>query len=679
MIKLGPFGGIVPKLGVRLLQDGFAQAATNIKLQSGEIRPINGLGTAYVPASPKSAAPQSIFRARNGTSSAVWLTWDDDADCVRVPLATDVESRFCWTGDGVPKLAKYTGAIAGGGSNYPVVAGTFALGIPTPVTAPTVVPSATGTGSSVTRFYRYTFVSQDGEESSPSPVSAIATGKLDDTWAISTIDTVPLNTGTVSSTTRAGDNITAVTSARNWLRVGDEVTVAGVTTMTEANGTFTVTAVATNGLSFTYAVTAAATGTPGGAGTWTRPVPWNTTSMVKRLYRTTGSTGSWQLVNDTGIAAATTTYNDTLTDANIAGDEMISDGWVPPPVGLTCLAVHPSGALVGLVGNLLCFSEPYQPHAWPEAYQLASGYNGVGLALFGTTVVMATAGMPFVATGVEPASMSGEDVQGMYPCLSKRSVLSIGTAVLYASKHGAVMVGAQGISMFTEPFFTRDEWDGLNPDSMVFEAANGRVYVGYEPDSGVRKVLVFDGQMLTDLAIDCQELYADPATGDLYVADATGIRLFDDPTEVVLTGNWKSKEYVFPAPVNLGAAKIDYVVAVSASQQAAQLAAIAAATATNTAILLAGNANGSLNSSQINEKVLHGSDLVDVPSAPATNTITFNLYTGDTLKVSRVVDSTRAFRLPAGYKADAYSIEIISQCEIKEIRVAETTDALRKA
>lgn len=678
LITLQGFRGVIPKLGNRLLPDQSGQVASNVKLQSGELRPMQQPRRAHTPATPKTGTQTSIFRARNGLTSAEWFTWPGiDVDCVQVPLSSDVESRFCWTGDGVPKTASYTEAVSGGGSNYPLLANELTLGIPTPVTAPTVTPSG-GTGADVTRFYRYTFYSQDNEESSPSPISAIAAGKPDATWAIAAMDTAPLNNGVVSSTTRSGSTITAVTSARNWLRVGDKITVAGVATMTEANGTFTVTAVASNGLSFSYAVTAAATGTPGGAGTWARVTPWNTANMVKRLYRTTGNSGSWQLVNETGIAVATTTYNDTLTDAQIAGDELISEGWIPPPTNLHSLCVHPSGALLGISGNRLCASEPYQPHAWPEAYQLASAYTGVGLALFGSTAVMATNGMPFVATGVEPASMSGEDVQGAYPALSKRSVFSIGTAVGYASLHGLVTVGTQGVGLYTAPWLSKDEWSALNPETMICAESGGRVYIAYTDDDGNKLMLVFDGDQLTTVTVSVDELYADPGSGDLYVVQGGDIMLWDDPDSPVLAGNWRSKEFVFPAPVNLGAAKIDFDTAVDPVLYNAYLTERAAVLAANTTLVTSGDVDGEVNSRGINAGGLNGSSIATLPSAPASNSVTFNLWQGDTLKCSRVVSTTKAFRLPAGYKADAYSFEVFSQCRIKQIRVAETMEQLKQ-
>jgi hypothetical protein len=572
MLKLAPFGGMIPRMGDRLLPNEAATVASSLKLQSGELHPMRRPGLGYSPASPKNGVQLSIFRARNGPSDSAWFTWPIDVDCVRVPLATDVESRFCWTGDGPPKMITYANAISGAGSNYPLLANELSLGIPTPQTAPGVSHSG-GVGSAATRFYRYTFFSQNGEESAPSPISTVITGKVDGTWAISALDEVPANSGVGTATaTRFTD-----TALKHWLRVGDEVYFGGAPTVAR-----TVTAIySATAFDVTGASIAAET-------SWSRKTPWNTAGMTKRLYRTTGTTGSWQLVNETGIAAATTTYNDTLTDAMIAGDELISEGWVPPPVGLLGLCVHPSGALLGFVGNLLCASEPYQPHAWPEAYQLASGYNGVGLAVFGSSAVMATAGMPFVATGVEPASMTGEDVQGMYPCLSKRGVISIGDGVLYPSLHGFVRVGVQGVSMFSEPLFTKDEWGLLNPETMICATAYGRVYVLYTNADGLQTLLVFDGQLLTSVdgnSIAGSELYADVSSGELYITKSDGISLWDDPTEAPLDGSWRSKDFVFPKPINLGAGIIEFDIAINPSIRAAILALIASITAANALLL----------------------------------------------------------------------------------------------
>ena len=275
MIRLGPYGGMAPKIGARLLPNEAAQSALNVKLYSGELRPLRNPQAQYSPSSPKTNPAEAIFRARNGTNQLAWFTWSDDVDCVRAPLPADIESRFYWTGDGEPRFATYTMAIAGSGDDYPNTY--YALGIPKPTVATSVSHSG-GAGAATTRAYCYTFNSQHGEESSPSPVSAVITGKIDGTWSIgatTAMQAFPANSGTGTAT---GDVFTDTVA--HWLRVGDQVVINSTT--------YTVTAI--GGLTFTV------DGTITGETDWARKAPWNTSGMTRRLYRTTGTTGAWQLV-----------------------------------------------------------------------------------------------------------------------------------------------------------------------------------------------------------------------------------------------------------------------------------------------------------------------------------------------------------------------------------------------
>jgi hypothetical protein len=381
-----------------------------------------------------------------------------------------------------------------------------------------------------------------------------------------------------------------------------------------------------------------------------------------------------------------TTYSDTLLDSEIPGDDLLTDGWEPPPVGLTGLCVHSSGALAGFVNNLLCFSVPLQPHAWPPAYQLSSGYNGVGVAAFGSSVVMATQGPPFVATGVEPSTMTGEEVSGMYPCLSKRSVASIGNGVIYASRHGLAQVGVSGVSVITDAFYTRDEWELLNPETMVSAVANGRIYLAYTKDDDVISMLIFDGPIHTGAEVQASTLYAEPGEGELYLTTAAGVLIWDAASEVVMQGNWRSKRFSLPAPVNFGAGKVEFEQAITPEDAAAIEAEIASIVATNEALVteplddaevLA--LGGAFNTLRYNTVSVGGSELEVPPDAPPSNQVTITLYSGSEVMASKVITSTEMFRFPSGYKKDVYSVEVTSQCAIQEVRIAETPNELRNA
>jgi hypothetical protein len=654
--KISPFGGMLPKIGNRLLPDFNATVASNLKLQSGEIRPLRAPLLIAQPNKPM--PPLAIYLARNGLSQQAWFTWPFDVDIVRAPLSIEVESRYYWTGDGAPKYSTYSQAVAGGGDNYPAQA--FDLGIPTPKTKPTVGHSG-GVGATSTRFYVYTYFSELGEESAPSPVSDIITGKVDGTWAITAMDEFPLNSGTGSAAFLAGfTTFTNSASARHWLRVGDSVVISSaivvVTKIVSAS-------------SFEVAGNFAA------ATTWARLNNWNIANMKRRLYRTAGTIASFQLVSDD----VSTSYNDTLTDSQILGDELISQGWIPPPVELKGITSHPSGALVGFFNNILCLSVPYQPHAWRTADQLATDYEIVGIAVYGTEIGIGTKGSAYVASGVDPESMSLETIKGNHPCLSKRSVYSIGNGFVFSTIHGLalVSVGSNKADILTEQFFTKDEWQEYKPETIVTSIAYGRIYLAFIREDLSQSMLVLDQDILYVVDIPVSELYTDLTSGELYITDEIGIKIWDSPEAYPLTYDWKSKDYILASPVNIGAAKIDFISAISSDDLAILQAIIDAINASNIAILSTGKARGGINFKAYNVGAVNVSNIKQLPLLPPGNSITFVLRKGTEIIASVNVSDTKAFRLPAGYKADTFSVEVIGQSIIKEVRFGETMDSLK--
>lgn len=673
MVKISPFGGILPRVGSRLLPDSGAQLANNIKLQSGEMKPLRKAKVVNEPNKPLPAL--SIYRARYGEQAA-WMTWPYDVDVVRVPLSSDVESRFVWTGDGQPRIATYSNVVSGGNNDYPK--NSFALGIPAPATTPLVSHSG-GSGAVTTRVYTYTFFSAWGEESAPAPVTGLGltTGRVDGNWTITGMDDVPPNSGSIMSLGYAGQTVTITTGSNiHFNRVGEKITIAGVTTVTNVNGTWTLTAV--DPFSMTFTVTGAPSGTYNPAidtsDTWARAISFNTSGMKRRLYRSTGLAGTLQLVyDDVG-----TSYIDNSTDAQIPGDELISTGWAQPPVGLQGVKVHPSGALVGFVGNLLCFSEPLQPHAWPVAYQLSTDRDIVGVGVFGSDIGVGTKGNPWLASGTEPASMTMEKVPGLYPCVSKRSIIGYGDGMIYASAHGLMFISRTGVSLFTDAHFSKEEWEKINASTMVCASAYGRLYASYTRTDNSRSMLIFDGDLLTSADVLTYTLYADESTSELFLTDQEGVLAWDHPESYPLNASWWSKDFVLPPPVNIGAGKIEFDETIDPATRQAILDAITAAQTYNAALLATGNVGGAINSFGYNARYVLGSSLKAIPDNPPANEVTFILRKNqDEIVATRVVSNNRAFRLPSGYKADTYSVQVLSQCTVREVRIADTMDALR--
>lgn len=169
-IKIQGFTGIAPRVSSALLSDNGAQAANNVKLQSGELRPwhkpleVEDAGA---------AGAQTIYKLEGPNGSASWLSWATDVDVVTSPLGDQADYRFYYTGSGTPKKSNWAMATTGAGAR-PVAS--YEMGVPAPTAAPTLA-AAGGTAPLETRSYIVTFVSTFGalkEESAPSPPATVS-------------------------------------------------------------------------------------------------------------------------------------------------------------------------------------------------------------------------------------------------------------------------------------------------------------------------------------------------------------------------------------------------------------------------------------------------------------------------------------------------------------------------
>lgn len=646
-IRIVPFLGMLPRVAERLLGEGAAVDATNVNLSSGEIRPIRQPKLVHLPGG---AGPWlAVYRAE-WEGNEKWLSWTKDVDVARSPLPSSVEARYYWVGDNEPRYAEH--------SDLPSTF--FALGVPRPQAAPGVSHSG-GTGAAVSRFYVYTFYSALNEESPESPVSAFITGKVDGTWAITGMDAFPASSGTGTASHLSG--VTTFNNTGNhWLRAGDEVVISS---------TSVVVSEATSASVFKVP------GNFAGATSWARKAPWNTTGMKRRLYRSSGTAGTFQLVSDD----VSTSYNDTLTDTQILGDELISQAWEPPPTNLRGLISLPDGSLAGFFGNQLCRSEPYQPHAWPVAYRRATDFEIVAIESFGTTVVAATAGRPYIAQGVEPSSVTMESVDKVWPCLSKRSMVSIGDGVLFATSHGMAYVGMGGAQIWTEAMFSSEEWEPLDPSSMVSAMAEGKLYVRYASTDGGSGVLLFSPSEaatgLRRLSLVPDELYADPRNGKLYLVDADGVHQYDANIGPRLTYSWKSKEYHLPSPINFGAAKVDFVGEMSQADYEQAQASYEATAAANAALVSSYSGLGGINRSAVNGMLMNGSNIANA-GLPEIESTTMTLFSNGVAVFSKQLSTDqRAFKLPAGFRTDNVAVAVAGTLRIKNVKLAETMQGLK--
>jgi hypothetical protein len=173
-IAITGFRGANKALHAKLLPDtGVGAESLNQKPGRGDLRPWNvPLQVATV---PNLVQRKTIYRMGRDVpnDASYWLSWTTPVHAMRGFNATDTTEKTYYTGDGPPKWTDNTKALAS--APYPTA--WRLLGVPAPTTQCVLAINTNGTGTDETRFYVHTFVTDEGEESAPSPVSASLTCK----------------------------------------------------------------------------------------------------------------------------------------------------------------------------------------------------------------------------------------------------------------------------------------------------------------------------------------------------------------------------------------------------------------------------------------------------------------------------------------------------------------------
>lgn len=662
-------GGLVPRIDKRLLRDDQAQIATNAKITSGALHPLRGVLDIYT--SSKAGALMSAHRLTNDDDQDIWLGWTTDVDAVTAPLTNNSSQRIYYTGDGEPRVTWLAIANALADNKYPDQF--FVLGVPRPEAAPTVGSVTGGSAAAESRAYAFTFVSvttqPDGsvieEEGRPS-VSTTQTGASDGTWPISGLPTSINNSNTITGASHSSGVTTVSGTSSSFLRVGEYVVANSARYRITEITSGTQYKVADSGNTFPS------------SGTWTREAPHNSANMVKRVYRS--HSGVFYKVAD--VALGTSSYNDSILFDDLPGPQLESTAYDMPPTDLHSLLALPNGCLAGISGNLLCLSEPYQPHAWPEGFRYPADYPGVSLGCLGTTVVMTTTGTHYVAIGTDPSAYSLERASTAYPCVSKRGTVSMPGGVAWPTHHGLALQSPGGVVIVTEQLFKRDEWQALNPSTLIAQVYDGR-YVGIYQRTGsdVQQVMMLDPSdqsALFEATVQADGLYADKRNGAMYVLKDAKVQQWDAGTRLQM--DWQSKEFVEAAPMNWAAAKIDVVFTQTVAEVAALQTIRDAAEVVNEAIAATDHdwKGGEIAAAALTAMAISDIPLNDLPIVTYEE-CGFYFYAGGELKHYEEITNDRPFRLPAGYLSDNDSVRVISNVTVRGITLGTSIQALRQA
>lgn len=406
-----------------------------------------------------------------------------------------------------------------------------------------------------------------------------------------------------------------------------------------------------------------------------------------RIYR--AGTGDYLYVTE--IAVGTASYADAALDASL-GDALASAEWAEPPTDMKGLVMLPNGVAAGFSKNEVCFSVPYQVHAYPTRYRYALPYEIVGIGYVGNMVVAATKGYPYLLDGVDPGAVTQMQSPAMYPCRAKRGVVSTESGVLFPTHDGmALATPGGGVGLITKDYLSREEWEDYYAETMRAVSYRG-LYMGFYNNIGAAGI-ANDGFLFNHVSpnglvglfggVHCA--YADRESGNLYyvAADDSGnnyIYKWDDQVERVAF-LWKSKLFISQDYTNFGALRIfaDWDGALTQPEVDAYNATRNAIIAANQA-LLATDDTGTIGGSTIGDVAIAGDGLADVP--PLISDIvglTFKLFADGTLVCAITVNNEDPVRLPSGYLASEFEFELQGQTEVREVRLATSAQELMYA
>lgn len=325
-------------------------------------------------------------------------------------------------------------------------------------------------------------------------------------------------------------------------------------------------------------------------GTWnltfTAPTVGDTTDRLLdkvRIYRTVSGVGGetdYFFVAEQDIAD--TTYDDSIT--SVTNNRLLeSIFWTAPPSDLKGLVAMPNGITAGWRENEIWFSEPYRPHAWPVTYQVAVDSKVVGCGVLGQSLIVCTEGAPYAISGINPGSMSISRLATLEPCTAPGSIVSTPIGVVYTSTNGLILANATAAIPMTRQMIDREQWaEFLNLPTIFGAAFNGGYYcfgskavgcfsaAGFDPDSFLQIDLTgaLTGAFIdpndqriaytilkTDIPI--RDVQNDYWTGEVFIHRDDGVYWLDqDLSRVREPYLWRSKILEAPNKRNFQAMRV---------------------------------------------------------------------------------------------------------------------------
>jgi|GEM_PF-1309851 len=675
-IDINAFTGMRPAIAARLLDDTESVEVYNADLENGDIIPV--LRPAFVAQTTMKVLAIWQHELRHLGLGQPLRLFAEHRNFVESPIANDTFGRL------------YMSDNDNGGLSMMDSTGTeYKLGVPVPTATPVVTavnkrhgavrfsPDTNSfTFTSASRWYRpYLFpdakVTFTGDTLPGGIVSGTvygilqATQQTGDVWSYTVYDTNDSNKTEVAITS-AGSDVVCTNEKEGSLQ-----NRAYVFTLVDAFGQESAPSLPTSTIcDAASAVTLNNLLTP--AATAGFPAP-----TIKRIYRTsTGASGetSYQFVGE--IPASSSTYLDNLMDEEL-GEVLPSADWEMPPSGLKHLVELAGGIMAAHTAGEVMFSDVNHPYAWPDANRYSLDGNIKTLAVSQNTVFAITDGVIYSLT-VDPDSggVYITKLDGLTPCVSAEGVAPTPFGVLFPGQDGLYLIqqGVSSATNVTEKIISEREWKKYVVASLVgcfYDASymafftkedgtKGTFLIDFSSSQQARMRYISDwGTAVTVVPHGRHIFYASP-TGHL---DSSSIyKMFADENDGFVLATWRSKDFIFPTPVNFGSLIIESMAAeenVSPDE--------------DTDINYWGGSIGG----HLCGEITFAGEGTNIYPVKLSRLITVVVVADDEIRFSGAVKHNRYVRLPKGFAARKWHIIVSTAIPVSRIALGTSTEELR--
>jgi len=421
----------------------------------------------------------------------------------------------------------------------------------------------------------------------------------------------------------------------------------------------------------------------------------STTTYTVGQYVLSDDGGGWDLFECTvqgTWAAGTFDQGENVLAASLTGDVCPSIYYDRAVDGMTNLRAHPNGFFVASKGNMLYFSEPFAPWAWPEDYRIPLDAQVVGIGIFGSTIVVATDAWVYTFAGPHPSSLYKTKLS-FQPCLAQRALVETDEGVMFPSLEGFQLVNASGVTNVTQDLFDPEDWADFELGDS-HGAYYNKSYYGFFKSSdyeGNFRIDFINGAITTGndyhyaayVALE-DGIFRTIFYSDLSAVNTLNICRWDASPYAYRNFTYKSPRYITEKLVNFKVCQIiiDSEFYADLLETIGDDDALEDLNQTEWDKLAAGNnwgagdLEGPLNEFLLDMQEVNGDTLYSLTNSGAQSYIDFRLYADSVLKFTKQVSNSTMFKLPRGFRAKKWHFEVSGQIPVKRITLATSTEEI---